>query len=232
VNELVVIVEGETEQTFVRDQLAANLALHNTNVWPVLPGRHRNHGGIKKWEVARQDIIRTLKEGRYCSTMFDYYAMPNDWPGREAATGIVWNERASFVEKMIHSAISEAMGARFDPKYFIPYVQLHEFEALAFADVGVLVSVVAPIGTVATERLTQSFNAILDTAGHPEAINDGYETCPSRRISQIVPAYKKRAQGPIVTSRIGIGALRERCTHFGEWLTTLEALGAREARSG
>src|SRR4051794_24338736 len=65
VNELVVIVEGETEQTFVRDQLAAHLALHNTSAWPILPGRRRNHGGVKKWEVARQDILRTLKEGRY-----------------------------------------------------------------------------------------------------------------------------------------------------------------------
>ncbi|MEN9554682.1 MAG: hypothetical protein RLZZ232_968, partial [Planctomycetota bacterium] len=40
-NELVIIVEGETEQTFVRDQLAAHLALRNTVAWPVLPGRHR-----------------------------------------------------------------------------------------------------------------------------------------------------------------------------------------------
>lgn len=63
-HELVVIVEGETEQTFVRDQLAAHLALHNTTAWPVLPGRHRNRGGVKKWESARQDILRTLKEGR------------------------------------------------------------------------------------------------------------------------------------------------------------------------
>ncbi len=46
--ELVVIVEGETEQTFVRDQLAAHLALRNSTTWPVLPGRHRHHGGVKK----------------------------------------------------------------------------------------------------------------------------------------------------------------------------------------
>ncbi len=38
VNELVVIVEGETEQTFVRDQLAAHLVMSNTTAWPILPG--------------------------------------------------------------------------------------------------------------------------------------------------------------------------------------------------
>src|SRR5580704_1032350 len=101
VNELVIIVEGETEQTFVRDQLAAHLILHNTVAWPVLPGRHRNHGGVKKWEVARQDIIRTLKERRHCSTMFDYYAMPGDWPGRKAAAGKIWQERATCVEEAV-----------------------------------------------------------------------------------------------------------------------------------
>ena len=225
VNELVVIVEGETEQTFVQYQLSAHLALHNTSAWPVLPGRHRKQGGVKKWEVARQDIIRTLKERRYCSTMFDYYAMPLDWPGREAAAGIMWNERASIVEAMIHTDIVAAMGYGFDPKYFVPYVQLHEFEALAFADVEVLAATLAPIAKQPVDILIEIFQGILAKAGHPEAINDGYATCPSRRITSTVTAYKKRAQGSIITSRIGIDVLRARCTHFGEWLTRLEQLG-------
>ncbi|MFN0195146.1 MAG: DUF4276 family protein [Planctomycetaceae bacterium] len=223
-NELVVIVEGETEQTFVHDQLAEHLALHNTSIWAVLPGRHRNRGGVKKWEVAREDIIRTLKERRYCSTMFDYYAMPTDWPGRSAAVEKQWSQRASHVEDMIHSDVSAAMGSKFNPKYFIPYVQLHEFEALAFADVEVLASVLSPIGTYSSATLIEKFNEILNEAGAPEAIDDGYETCPSRRIAMIVPAYKKRAQGPIITQRIGIDLLRTRCTHFGDWLRRLEQL--------
>ena len=225
-NELVVIVEGETEQTFVRDQLAEHLAPHNTTVWPVLPGRRRIHGGVKKWEVARQDIIRTLKERRYCSTMFDYYAMPNDWPGRKEAAGKAWPARARYVEEMIHAEIVTAMGNSFDPKYFIPYIQLHEFEALVFSQVETLASVLSPIGGQSSERLVETFSKILRVAGHPEAINDGYETCPSRRIEKIVPAYRKRLQGPIVTRRIGIDVLREQCTHFGEWLAHLEQLGA------
>ena len=144
-NELVVIVEGETEQTFVRDQLAAHLTMLDTSTWPVLPGRHRNHGGVKKWEVARQDIIRTLKERRYCSTMFDYYAMPGDWPGRKAAVAKAWHERATCVEEAMLADIVAAMGGKFDPKFFIPYVQLHEFEALTFADVEVLAGVLLPL---------------------------------------------------------------------------------------
>ena len=59
-SEVIVIVEGETEQTFVRDQLSGHLGLLGINVWPILPGRHRKHGGVKKWPVAKQDIIRCL----------------------------------------------------------------------------------------------------------------------------------------------------------------------------
>lgn len=223
-NELVVIVEGETEQTFVRDQLAAHLALCNTTAWPVLPGRHRSHGGVKKWEVSRRDIIRTLKERRHCTTMFDFYAMPGDWPGRKTASARAWNERATAVEEMIQADITAAMGRNFDPKYFIPYVQLHEFEALAFADTGILAAVLSPIGGASPETLVERFSEVLSEAGHPEAINDGFDTCPSRRIASIVPAYRKRAQGPIVTSRIGIAVLRSRCSHFGNWLTRLEGI--------
>jgi len=226
VNELVVIVEGETEQTFVQYQLSAHLALHNTSAWPVLPGRHRKQGGVKKWVVARQDIIRLLKKPQYCSTMFDYYAMPLDWPGREEAAATMWTDRANVVEAMIHADIVAAMGDSFDPKYFVPYVQLHEFEALAFADVEVLAATLAPIAKQPLGKLFEIFQGILAKAVHPEAINDGYETCPSRRITSTVPAYKKRAVGPIVTSRIGIDVLRAKCTHFGEWLTRLEQLGA------
>ena len=225
-NELVVIVEGETEQTFVRDQLSAYLGFRNIAAWPVLPGRNRNRGGIKKWEVARQDIIRTLRERRYCSTMFDFYAMPADWPGRKEATSQPWHARARFVEQAIHAEIAGTMGGSFDGRFFVPYVQLHEFEALAFSDVKALASVVAPLGNRLADQLAESLQAIVDEAENPEAINDNYDTCPSRRIISLVPGYRKRVHGPIITQRIGIVTLAARCSHFASWLTRLEALGA------
>lgn len=224
--ELVVIGEGETEQTFVRDQLAGHLVLHGVSAWGVLPGRHRNRGGVKKWEVARQDIVRTLSEGRYCSTMMDYYAMPEGWPGRIESRRLAWNERAACVEGHLANDIAATMGRRFNPKFFIPYVQLHEFEALAFAEVSQLSSVVAPLSHSSSDSLQRSFEEILDEAGHPEAINDGYETCPSRRIAELVPAYRKRVHGPIVTRRIGLKVLRDKCDHFATWLARLESIGA------
>jgi hypothetical protein len=224
VNELVVIVEGETEQTFVRDQLAAHLALHNTTAWAVLPGRRRKSGGAKKWIVAREDIIRTLKEGRYCSTMFDYYALPDDWPGRTKSKKLAWKDRAGHVEVEVQEDIVAAMGVGFDRKYFIAYIQLHEFEALAFADVEKLAEVTEPLSDSSATVLKKKFASILANARHPEAINDSYDTCPSRRIAGVVRAYKKRVHGPIVTNRIGLDVLRQRCNHFAMWLEKLEKI--------
>jgi hypothetical protein len=158
--------------------------------------------------------------------MIDYYAMPDDWPGRVYAKAKPWIIRAEIVESHIAEDIEKLMGKSFNPKFFIPYVQLHEFEALAFAEVNHLTSVVAPLSSLSAKTLQSSFEEILAEAGHPEAINDGYETCPSRRITGLVPAYKKRVHGPIVLSRIGMEALREKCDHFASWIARLENIGA------
>lgn len=226
--EVVAIVEGETEQTFVRDQLAPHLMLMGTNIWAVLPGRNRKKGGVKKWQAAKDDILRTLKEGRYCTTMFDFFGMPNDWPGRSAAGRLPWDQRASHVEKCISDDIVAASGI--NPEQLISYVQLHEFEALAFADVQALAAVTAPLSRFVDEsQLSARYQEILASCGQPEAINDGDETFPSRRIMKLVPAYQKRSTGPIITQRVGISVLRERCKHFGDWLGRLEQLAQRKA---
>lgn len=225
-NELVVIAEGPTEQAFVRDQLAGHLAIHGISTWAVLSGKSRKQGGVRKWEGAKADIVRTLKEGRYCSMMIDYYAMPEDWPGRIDAKRLQWNERAANVERAVSVEINAALGDRFNPKFFIPYVQLHEFEALTFSDVDTLAAVVSPVSGMTTDRLASYFLEVLEEAGYPEAINDGWETCPSRRISGVVGAYRKPLHGPIVTRRIGLEVLRVKCDHFASWLARLESIGA------
>ena len=226
-NEVVAIVEGETELTFVRDQLAGHLILRQVNIWPVLPGRQRRHGGVKEWDVAKQDIVRTLREGRYCTTMFDFYAMPASWPGRSEAAKLPWQQRAAHVEAGMLRDVAAAMSRGFDPARFIPYAQLHEFEALAFADVSELASVTAPLTQTPLESLRHAFQSIVNEAGDPEAIDDGFETCPSRRILGQVKPYRKRLHGPIVTQRIGLDALRKRCRHFASWVDRLERIESR-----
>jgi hypothetical protein len=108
-------------------------------------------------------------------------------------------------------------------------VQLHEFEALVFADTAILAEAAAAVSNRLAEALRRSMQAIIDDAGDPEAIDDGYETCPSRRITKLAPGYRKPTLGPIVAQRIGLPVLRGKCKHFAAWLSKLERLGSLEA---
>lgn len=222
------LVEGQTEQTFVRDQLAARFGAVGIAVWPVLSGKAGKQGGAPRWHVARKDIQRVLKRGHYCTTMFDFYGLPLDWPGRAEASGLPWQDRAEHVERALADDISTRMGSSFNPARFVPYVQLHEFEALLFADLEALVAVTGMLSQTPPARLREAFGAILTEAhGQPEAIDDGFDTCPSHRIASLVPAYRKRLHGSILVARIGLNAMIANCPHFGEWVGALEALGTR-----
>jgi len=225
-NEVVAIVEGQTEQTFVRDHLATHLGERGIAISAVLPGRVNRHGGIRQWESVRGDILRTMKQrrGRVCTTMFDFYGMPTDWPGRTRAAGMPLDQKGACAEQALLDDLAAHAGDDFRPDLFIPYVQVHEFEALLFADVAKMAETLASVCHGRQDSLRCQFQAILAEAGRAEAINDNRDTCPSRRIAGLVPAYRKVLYGPIIAGRIGLDALRAACPHFGQWLTRLESL--------
>lgn len=227
--EVVAVVEGQTEQTFVRDVLAGHLILHGVTIWGVLSGRARKRGGVPPWSSARDDIIRTLKEDRYVTTMFDFYGMPLDWPGRRDASSLPPARRGEAVEALMAADIAEAMGGKRQAHNFLPYVQLHEFEAILFSDTKRLVESLIPIARADSSRLEREVEEIVAECGAPEAIDDGYETCPSRRITRMVSAYRKPVLGPIIATRIGLDAIRASCPHFADWITKLERLAASPA---
>jgi len=226
-SDLAVIVEGQTEQTFVRDVLAPHLRTFGVKAWARLPGRVHRRGGVPAWEVVRGDILRTLRErrGRYCTTMFDFYAMPLDWPGRRDASGRIVSERGGFVEAALLRDVAERAGDDLNPALFIPYVQVHEFEAVIFSNVEVLSATLSPLCRTSRDKLAAIFGSIVAEAGEPEAIDDRPEYAPSKRILSQVPAYRKALYGPMIANRIGIQAIRGACRHFNTWLERLETLG-------
>jgi len=223
-NEVAAIVEGPTEQTFVREQLAPHLALLGVTIWPQLPGRGRGAAGVRSWTSVRHDVVRILRRRRYCTTMFDFYGMPFDWPGRRDAKILPWNTRGTHVEAALQRDVLAVMGGGFDAQYFIPYVQLHEFEALLFADLDVLSDLTDTVCRYPAGHSKARFAAVLAEAEGPEAINDGFETCPARRVLRVAPAYRKALHGPIVARRIGLNRLRAACPHFNDWVIRLERL--------
>ncbi len=104
----------------------------------------------------------------------------------------------------------------------IPYVQLHEFEALLFSDVESFPSVIIEM----SESQVNELRKIRSEFNTPEDIDDGVSTAPGKRIVDVFPQYRKALHGPLIAGSIGLEAIRDRCPRFKEWLTRLSGLGA------
>ena len=186
--------------------------------------RRDRRGGVKSWTSVREEIVRHLREdaGRVVTTMVDYYGMPRTgsraWPGRTEASTVPLPERARAVENSLSTSVLEAMNITFNPSRFVPYVMMHEFEALLFSDC-------AAFGRgVGRPDLGHAFQRIRDTFGNPEEIDDSPETAPSKRVERLVHGYEKPLLGTLAALEIGLGTMRHECPHFGSWLDRLEQL--------
>jgi hypothetical protein len=218
------LVEGQTEQAFVKQILAPDLARQNVFLTACLIGRPGGRGGVRSWARVRSEFLAALKQDRQrcCTTMFDFYGLPADWPGAGEARKKPFGEAAELIERAVHVDICEALGGSFNPDRFIPYIQMHEFEALLFSDTRVLAEVVGE------PSLQRHFDEVVAECGEPEAIDDGASTAPSKRIIAKADGYQKVSRGMIAAKRIGLARMKETCPHFAAWVRRLEALSERE----
>ena len=113
---------------------------------------------------------------------------------------------------MEHSVIAKQQG---DPRRFHAYLSLHEFEALLFSSTSAITNALGQEHRHELERIRTQLS--------PEDIDDNPSGCPSSRLRRLYPKYKKRIDGPVIASSIGIDAIRQECPHFNDWLTFLEA---------
>ncbi len=76
------------------------------------------------------------------------------------------------------------------------------------------------------EQEVQQLLEVCNRFPSPELINDGATTAPSKRINQFIPGYEssKVSVAPLIAQKIGLQTIREKCSHFNEWLTQLEQL--------
>ena len=228
---LLLHVEGQTEEDFANKLLRDHLVSQGySSVGARLmgPARQRGRrGGVRPWPSALKDICKHLKQDPHCiaGTMVDYYGLPADgrgaWPGRSTASrkGRTTAARADTVERALADAVSEAMGSGFDQRRFVPYVMMHEFEAMLFSDCsGFGLAVGRP-------DLTRELRKIRDAFESPEDIDDSQETAPSKRILRLLPSYNKPVMGNQGVLQIGLDTIRRECPHLSAWLRCLEELG-------
>jgi hypothetical protein len=216
------LVEGQTEETFVKRVLQGYFNGHEIYLYPRLIGKPGHRGGVGEYPRARRDILATLKGdvSAFCTTMFDYYGMPDSWPDRDAARDKAFPEKAAAIENAIGTDIATELGGGSTCLRFIPYVQMHEFEALLFSDARLLADGLGLADDTAIQHIKGPFQS-------PEEINDSEQTAPSKRIRGLNPGYAKVTDGALISQRIGLAAIRAQCPHFNEWIGRLEALAGR-----
>jgi len=141
--------------------------------------------------------------------MFDLYAFFDDFPGlAEVPPEASPEQRVTLLEGAMTADLA-------DPRV-IPYIQLHEFEALLFADCNRLCEFHG-----VSEKL-EEVESIVSQAGGPEGVDDGPTTAPSRRIARLFPGHRKSVDGPAILKAAGLPLLRQRCPHFNGWIGRLE----------
>lgn len=210
------LVEGQTEEVFVRELLVPYYSSSGLYFTPIIASTSPGHkGGVVSYAKIKPQLLRLCKQdvGANVSTLFDLYALPTDFPGKTDTNYPAHGsgqKKADFLEARLAQDISQAN--------FIPNLMVHEFEALLFVQPDKFAAwtdskaVVSRLQTVAQAYTT------------PEDINDSPQTAPSKRILAVMPAYDKPVHGPLIACEIGLDAMRGACPHFNGWLGKLESL--------
>ena len=124
------------------------------------------------------------------------------------------NLRGESAVKHIESALHADIGHH----KFIPYIQLHEYEALLFSDI-------QKLELEYPDKQREIAQLIDDVTGlKPEEINSKPETAPSKRILSRIPSYDKVTSGLNITKEIGVDKLMQKCPHFDSWIRAISGI--------
>jgi len=182
----------------------------------VVPGEAPHKGGVGSYaRFARQARLLLQDSSAVCvSTLLDYYGLRDDFPGRKDPKDATALERVKHVESAMQQDISDGR--------YLPFLLLHEFEALLFVNPGEIARVVQ---LPETETKLQEIRFAFPDS--PEDIDDSPVTAPSKRIASVCGnAYRKTVHGPVIAARIGLEPIRKECPHFNGWMNKLEAFAA------
>lgn len=209
---LYIIVEGQTEQEFVKDLIAPyfrNLGFYDVRPFLIRTSR-TGRGGFVNYVHLKNDIIRLLKQETeiIITTLVDFFRMPTNIPKYDECINDNTNifDKVLCLEKSIEDDISD--------RRFIPYIQLHEFKAILF-------STNNGFECYYEAEIYNQTQSIIDRYENPELINDRPETTPSKRLMKIIPSYNKVIDGNIIAMEVGFDAINEKCLRFRNWINQI-----------
>ena len=200
---LAIVVEGRTEEEFVKGLIAPELQRLGITPQPILLD-----GNVSTHRVAAE-MARLYWDFDSVSSFVDYYGFKDKK-----------NESPEALQGVIDGQVRKLIRQKHNKSRIFSYVQKHEFEGLLFSD------------TEAFDRLygeTKQFGKTLENIRSqfdtPEDINDNLQTAPSKRIAAIIRGYQKVIDGALVAMEIDLSTIRVECPCFDAWVSRLEALG-------
>lgn len=207
-----ILVEGKTEFEFIICVLAPFLLQFGICAEPFSiggRGRKRQRGGAVSADSMVETLVIRSKHYDFVTSLVDFYGFRRR--GKRSVGEL---------ELLIFEGLQKRLGA--EACRLIPYVQLHEFEALLFSEVSAF-SVISGI----TPGMIRKLENILKKYGSPEKINSHYDTCPSRWILSVFPRYDKVRHGREIAIAIGIERMRKMCPRFCRWTDALIEIGSK-----
>jgi hypothetical protein len=216
---VLLLVEGQTEEAFVKHVLNPTLSSNGLLLQPTLictkrvQARRQHRGGTGgSYQHIRRDMQALLRDSNAAavSTILDFYGLPSDFPGKDSQPEGTCQERVRYLEDCFSQDIQS-------PR-FVPNLLLHEFEALLFSEPEAIAAAF-PGGSPLRE-----LRAILKEFPSPEEINERPETTPCARLLKLFPDYGKVRHGAIIAGNIGLQRMRQRCGHFDDWVCRLEQI--------
>jgi len=217
--EIVAIVEGKTEEIFIKNILQPHLANKNIFIIPIIVSKPGQKGGDVKFARVENDIERHLKQrpDTYLTLFVDFYGIKSDWPGIAGTEAVLGpKEKAELVNLATMEKVVEHFSEQNADRRFIPYIAMYEFEALLFSDPAVLARKL---------QIDESkIVSIIEECGEPENIDNSPVTAPSKRLESLSHRFKKTTTGIAILKEIGLAAIREKCPIFDGWVTTLESI--------
>lgn len=217
---LAVSVEGPTEERFVKAVLAPHLLKHGLLSIPIIIQTARSANGTKhrgggiSIRTVTDDLRRLLQgfQNGFVTSFYDFYGFADRKAGETAA--------------QLEARIAAESGR---PGNLIPYIQLHEFEALLLSDAATAAHYFqAP-------KIEPLLSRVVTKCGGAEEVNDGTTTAPSKRLEMWTKKHAplsmqftsdtKVRHGAALAERLTLPVIRNACPRFDKWVARLEMLG-------
>lgn len=217
------LVEGPTERSILDNVVSPNLSVNGIYLSARVLGKPGHKGG-NKFSVVLRELRNLIRQepSSFVTMFFDYYGLTNDWPELARAKCNKPYDALGILESAIAEAVAASLGADFDSRRFIPYLQLHELESLLFSGPTEMSEVFD------RPELKSEFERIVLQCDGCELIDDDPVSAPSKRIQALFPTYRKGrsvdAHAHRIAARIGLERMRRACPHFNDWLKKLENL--------